>query len=445
VVNGEWLYTGSNVRPQVKLTFEVNPTYTVTVSYPQPQRTCVSEPSAAVGDLVWLDTNMNGLQDTGENGRANVPVNLLDSSMAVITSTLSDSSGRYRFKLPGAGVYYLEAFAPAGYLFSQQNQGSDDQKDSDASEISIIGPITVTHNTWDLSLDFGLFDDSVNVSLGDYIWADENLNGVQDSGEPGLPGVLVNLYRDVNDNGILEDGDTYLRSRVTDATGFYRFASLPTDDYLVHVDASNFLPGAALEDYTNTSGLEDPDDYNDTDDNGVLVTNLTGGYASKAATVLPWTVGTATSNGNGQVFFPNLVPGTDYVGTPSLGGYLPTVTVQGEPTKVSDLNPDLLVTSPVTVTSSGAQQTIGVWSSTPGTTKPLAVLKPAQLGNLVWNDRNGDGLQEGSEPGIRGVAVRLYTVARELLSTDVTDASSSSTQMRACLRNARLFRHQRMF
>ena len=131
------------------------------------------------------------------------------------------------------------------------------------------------------------------------------------------------------------------------------------------------------------------------------------------------------SDGNGQVVFSNLVPGAYHVETPSLGGFIPTAIVQGEPTKVSELDPDLLVTPVVTVTSSGAQQTIGVWSATTGTTTRLEVLVPGRLGDLVWNDRNGDGLQEGSESGIGGMTVRLYSAARALLSTDVTDANGT--------------------
>ncbi len=64
------------------------------------------------------------------------------------------------------------------------------------------------------------------------------MNGIQDSGEPGLPDVLVNLYHDTNADSILDEGDVYLKSRVTDATGFYRFTSLPTDDYLVHIGST---------------------------------------------------------------------------------------------------------------------------------------------------------------------------------------------------------------
>jgi len=34
-------------------------------------------------------------------------------------------------------------------------------------------------------------------SIGDFVWVDSNVNGIQDSGETGLPGVTVNLYNAV--------------------------------------------------------------------------------------------------------------------------------------------------------------------------------------------------------------------------------------------------------
>ena len=361
LVNNEWVPVPTLVRPQAKVEFSINPTAVVTVTYPQPTATCYTDPHASIGDRVWLDQNMDGRQDLNETGLPNIEVRLFDSSGSLISTTVSDNSGHYQFWITVQGAYFLEAMAPAGYLFSPQNQG-DDSGDTDANEIGVTGLVTVTTLTRDNTVDFGIFDDSVNVSLGDYIWADNNFNGIQDGGEPGLPGVRVNLYRDENDNGLLDAGDTYLAFRVTDASGFYRFTSLPTDDYLVHVDASNFPPGGALEDYTNTEGHQDPDDYNDIDDNGVLVTNLIGGYASRAATVLPW-----------------------------------SEDLQRNPTTRA-----IVIRNP----------TIDFGFH----------IKQAEIGDQVWLDSDGDGQQDPGEPGLPGVAVALYNVVgNSLVTTTVSN------------------------
>ncbi|MFV0429564.1 MAG: SdrD B-like domain-containing protein [Arachnia sp.] len=59
------------------------------------------------------------------------------------------------------------------------------------------------------------------VSVGDFTWFDSDSDGVQDQGEPVVPGVTVNLYA--------ADGVEVLDSVVTDDNGFYSFTGLTPD------------------------------------------------------------------------------------------------------------------------------------------------------------------------------------------------------------------------
>ena len=43
--------------------------------------------------------------------------------------------------------------------------------------------------------------------------------------------------------------------------------------------------------------------------------------------------------------------------------------------------------------------------------------------STVWNDLNGNGIQDPGEPGIAGVTVDLYSPAGQLLATAVTNAA----------------------
>jgi len=55
-------------------------------------------------------------------------------------------------------------------------------------------------------------------TLGDYVWHDTNADGIQDAGETGIDGVIVNLYQwiDANNNGIQDSGEvTYVGSMTT--------------------------------------------------------------------------------------------------------------------------------------------------------------------------------------------------------------------------------------
>ncbi len=52
---------------------------------------------ASLGDFVWIDNNVNGVQDEGEPGVSNIEVVLYDSLLKVIDSKYTDDSGYYHF------------------------------------------------------------------------------------------------------------------------------------------------------------------------------------------------------------------------------------------------------------------------------------------------------------------------------------------------------------
>jgi subtilase family serine protease len=67
------------------------------------------------------------------------------------------------------------------------------------------------------------------ASLGNFVWVDRNANGVQDSGEPGLAGVSVNLY---------DSRNLLVATTTTNVDGIYSFTNLNPGDYVVE-----FVPG----------------------------------------------------------------------------------------------------------------------------------------------------------------------------------------------------------
>ena len=72
--------------------------------------------------------------------------------------------------------------------------------------------------------------------IGDFVWNDLDADTVQDGGaETGIAGVTLNLYRDVNGNGMLDGGDTLIATQTTNGSGVYQFTGLLAGKYIVDV------------------------------------------------------------------------------------------------------------------------------------------------------------------------------------------------------------------
>jgi hypothetical protein len=62
----------------------------------------------------------------------------------------------------------------------------------------------------------------------------------------------------------------------------------------------------------------------------------------------------------------------------------------------------------------------------PGSPTPTRTPTPINIGNFVWNDLNGNGVQNAGEPGLVGITVQLWNAAKtDLIDSAVTNASGS--------------------
>ena len=96
------------------------------------------------------------------------------------------------------------------------------------------------------------------AGLGDYVWWDQNHDGLQSAGEPGFAGVTVHLY---NASGAL------VGTTATDAGGLYRFDRLqPGTTYTVCLDApADSAAGGPLAGFELTGSNAGGDDAVDSD------------------------------------------------------------------------------------------------------------------------------------------------------------------------------------
>jgi protocatechuate 3,4-dioxygenase beta subunit len=391
---------------------------------------------AKLGDTVWEDKNANGVQDSGEAGIASVTVELKDASGKVVQTTSTDAGGRYNFTAD-PGSYTVSVKAPAGYVFTGKDAGADDAKDSDVGATGQSDTVVLKAGDVNNTIDAGLYK---NASVGDRVWLDSNKNGVQDSGEAGVCNVKVSLFG--------ADGKQVGASVLTDASGNYQFSNLKPGSYSVVFDKASLPEGMAF-----TSANQGGNDATDSDvnaagqshtftltsgqvdktvDAGVLAAATIGdrvwidnngnglqdsGEAGKSGVTVELrdtagkVVKTTTTDNSGNYKF-SVEAGTYSVAIKTPTGY--TVTTQDVGAN-NDIDSD--------ANASGNLGSVTVAAGQNVTNMDAGLYQKGSIGDKVWFDTNGDGIQQSGEAGAKGVAVTLFNEKNVAVGTTTTDAS----------------------
>ncbi len=412
----------------------------------------------SVGDYVWFDLNRDGLQnEDAEFGVNGIGVTLLDGDgvpvvvdaygdpvVQIVTADNVDGNpGYYLFENLLPGGYTVEfSSLPTGAEPTAGDQGADDAVDSDGLSATSADLALGQH---DPTLDLGLF---APVAVGDLVWEDLDGDGIQDAGEPPLSGATLTVLDDVG-NPVPKDAyGTIVYPITTDIDGLYTFDSLlpgtyqvganpppgfvaspsdvGTDDTVdsdgpvatstplgmfaedLSLDFGFFTPvttGGFVWNDLNGDGIQDPGEPGIV---GALVTLTTVDgnpvVATDGSEVVPVTTGD-----DGNYEFSSLPPGQYMVTFVAPDGYVSTVSLVGDPT----LDSNGIVTTSALLISGEAD-----------TTLDSGFYLPAAIGNLVWSDVNGDGIQGSDEPGVAGVNVALTSGDGDPLGPEtVTDAT----------------------
>jgi protocatechuate 3,4-dioxygenase beta subunit len=342
----------------------------------------VNATTYSLGNRVWVDTNNNGLLDTGELGKDGVTIQLIDvttgsaTNGTVIATTTTTSGGYYRFDSLPAGDYIVQIaasnFTTTGTLSGFTSSGPTEaspNSDVDSNDNGINTPVGGAIRSGTVSLgdatpeptgetdvaspnpageapdarsnltvDFGFVPPA---SLGNRVFNDANGNGIQDAGETGVPGVTVTLL-DGSGNAI-----PGVPPQITDASGNYLFTNLPPGTYIVAF--SNLPTGTVIT--TANQGADDSAD--------------------------------------------------------------------------SDADPATGRTGPITLTGGQTDLTLDAGI------RPQAGVT---VGNFVWRDNNGNGVQDAGEPGVQGVTATISRVGggavtdvlgNPVATTAVTDANGA--------------------
>jgi uncharacterized repeat protein (TIGR01451 family) len=174
--------------------------------------------TATFGDTVYHDIDGDGTQDAGEPGIPNVTVTLVCGGADGNIATTGDNTTATE-KTDAAGKYLFMNLLPGACTATVTT--------ADVPGATLTTPGSFTHtlvgNTSFLDADFGFVGDG---TIGNQVFIDANVNGRYDTGDIGIAGVTLDLYRDVNNNGTVDAGETPMMTATTTANGQYDFTKL---------------------------------------------------------------------------------------------------------------------------------------------------------------------------------------------------------------------------
>jgi len=372
----------------------------------------------SVGSIVFEDADNDGIQDVGEVGLAGTTVGLFDAAGNEIpvgpdgilgtaddatsagpdgilgtaddTGVVTGADGLYNFSGLPPGEYEVEFTPPAAVVPSSvqvpdpdaAGVGQDRNLDSnlivtnvnatsfrtgtftlgegngesepastaelDPSGAAEVDPSGTPDGRSNLTVDAGFFRP---LSLGSFVWQDINADGQQSANELGIAGAIVTLQVSDGNGGFAPAVDVAgqpVGSVTTLADGLYQFSNLPLGDYRVRVQLADYVP----------SPVQTIADNNDTETDSNIASTVVGLADTFESGTFTLSSGDEPNEG--------AAAGDDQDGAAG---------------SAADLNGN--------------------------NTVDFGFVAPLSVGSFVWNDLDGDGIQDSNEPPLAGANVRL--------------------------------------
>ncbi|TMK39212.1 MAG: hypothetical protein E6G56_11735, partial [Actinobacteria bacterium] len=376
--------------------FQVN---TVTGSVFQDDNANATKDSGEGGKSGWVayvDSNNNGVKDSGE------PSATTDANGNFeITSVTAQTNGKVRIVSQG------------GWSLSTPTTKDSGFTDPNYSLFTLASSSTAGGNN------FGIYQ---TASVSGVKWEDRNRNGLFDSDEFGLSGIVI--YADANGNGVLDGGE---QSATTDSFGSYTISGLTPGSYTIREVVSSTS-------YTCTS--PSPCSYSVTPTSGQSLTDKNFGNAPN-------------NTFSGQQFHDKNANGTKDSGDGGLSGWVVYVDYNnngvkdsGEPSATTDANGNYTISNvePGTFTVREVSQTGWTCSAPSGcsysqtfaagttaTGKDFGTWQSASVAGEVFQDTNRNGALDSGEPGQSGRHVYLDTNNNGLFDSGEPDATTDAS------------------
>ena len=365
-----------------------------------------------VSGRIWEDSTYNGRVDANERGVSGAVVDLNSVSGACVSSAVTDENGEYEIDFVRMGEYTVRVTLPDGMVFTRSGSGAIADVDGSIASTAAFSLAMGESRT---GLDAGAI---ITASMSGRVIIDENEDGLCTDAESGLSGAVVTVMQ----------GGTALATVNTDAQGAYRFDALRPGSYRLRFALGSdamFAPDNALR-------MTDPD----------ALEGETGEYdlamgQHQAVETVPVVLAASVS---GRAWLDQNVSGTMDAQESAMtdvkaelldgnGNVLETVHVGSDGTYAFTrlrsgryglrftLSSGVLFTD---YTGAAGGSCIEVIPGNIGQTEAFDLhmgqqmsgvnvggILPGRIGDTVWLDVNGNGLQDYREPLIPGVKLTL--------------------------------------
>jgi hypothetical protein len=315
-----------------------------------------------IGGVVFNDANSNGTKDTSESGIGGVVV-----GYEGITTT-SSSDGSYLFTGVEAGNYSVLAADLEDYVHT--TPGS-------------VGVWVAAGGSASANFGYRRVD-----TVGGAAFNDADGDGVYDSSETGVSGVVITLTT-----------STGIFTRTTVGNGSYLFSDVRTGDhFLSAADVPGFVRTTSREVMVSVSSEGSASAYfgyqQEGTISGIVFTDLNDdGIKGASESGIGGVTVTLQADGGAIV---------EAVRTVGDGSYLFSDVTQGSYT-VEETDPEgFTSTTPNSVA-------VTLLSSKPSASVNFGDVPIGIVSGVVFHDLDADGLQDEAEPGIGGVTVTLGT------------------------------------
>ncbi|RYD67321.1 MAG: DUF11 domain-containing protein, partial [Verrucomicrobiaceae bacterium] len=357
--------------------------------------------AATVTGHVYLDSNGNHVEDPGEPGIPNVNVIITDS-LGVVSTVVTDASGNWTVSVPpGTTTYDVDQSDPDFPAGGTLSQGSDP------------GTVTAVAGQGTASNKVGY--EILGIVTG-HLYIDVNNNGAQGVGEPDLSGVTVTL----------SGGPSGTVTTETDASGNWSVSVAP-GTYSVRVDTLDpqFPSGATQSQGTDPSNVTAiaGQTVGAGIDGYYIATSVTGAiYLDRNNNHVRDESEPGLADVSVQVTDVNNTART--VMTDSNGVWVASVPPGSTTSVVLESGP--VFTSGYIRSQGTGTSTVTAVNGSPTFVAITGYYFPGTISGHLFNDINGNGIEDSGEPGLGFVTVKITDSLGQEQFVD-TDAAGNWT------------------